>query len=99
METYATLSEAIEALKSQGYTEDFNLLEDCLQCKANSSKYFSQHFNVDKFFRFEGMTDPEDSSILYAITTDDGSKGLLVDAYGAYAQSISAELLQKLRVH
>lgn len=99
MESYSTLSEAIEALKKQGYTEDYNLGENCLECKTRGANYNVDAFHVDRFFRFEGMTDPDDSSILYAISASDGSKGLLVDAYGAYANSISEELLAKLKVH
>jgi hypothetical protein len=41
--------------------------------------------HVVDFFRFEGESDPADNSILYAIETDDGKKGILSDAYGPYA--------------
>ena len=37
------------------------------------------------FFRFEGQSDPADNAIMYVVETTDGSKGTLVDAYGAYA--------------
>ena len=37
------------------------------------------------FFRFEGQSDPADSAIMYVIETTDGLKGILIDAYGAYA--------------
>ena len=42
-----------------------------------------EQVKIINFFRFEGMSDPEDNSILYAIETDSGLKGTLVDAYGA----------------
>jgi hypothetical protein len=53
MEAYDTLVEAINALKKQGYTEDFNLLEDCLECRNGKHKLTPNEFKVDKFFRFE----------------------------------------------
>lgn len=98
METYQTLSEAMNALRNQGYTEDFNLMEDCIECSRRKSRYAHLDFQVDKFFRFEGMTDPDDSSILYAISASDGSKGLLVDAYGTYASGLNADMIAKLHM-
>ena len=47
--------------------------------------------------RFEGMSSTDDNSILYAISSKDGIKGTLVDAYGVYAQNISEEMRKKLR--
>lgn len=37
-----------------------------------------------KFYRFAGMSDPDDNMVLNVIETSAGDKGLLVDAYGAY---------------
>jgi hypothetical protein len=48
--------------------------------------------------RFEGMTSPDDSSVLYAISSTGGLKGVLVDAYGAYTESVSTEMIKKLQV-
>ena len=38
MENYDTLTEGINALKLQGYTQDFNLKENCLECIAGNKK-------------------------------------------------------------
>ncbi|MDX1939635.1 MAG: phosphoribosylpyrophosphate synthetase [Saprospiraceae bacterium] len=96
MYTYDTLSQALSELQKRGFKEDFNLLEDCLECNGNA--YAPAKFNVLEVYRFEGMTNPDDSSVLYAIETDDGLKGTLVDAYGAYANALSSELLAKLNI-
>lgn len=98
MESYTTLSEALNALKQQGYTRDFNLTNDSLVCRTSGESFPPQTFQVDRFFRFEGLNDPDDSSILYAITAQDGTRGVLVDAYGVYANSISDEMLEALRM-
>jgi hypothetical protein len=44
------------------------------------------------------MSNPDDSSILFAISISDGKKGTLVDAYGAYAESITQEMMDKLNI-
>jgi hypothetical protein len=42
------------------------------------------------------MSDPDDNDIVYAISSDAGVKGVLVNAYGPYADSLSADLAAKL---
>ncbi len=95
---YDTLSQAIETLKEEGYTEDFNRLEESLHCKTNDKNYNPSDFTIVKTYRFEGMSSTGDNSVLYAIETKDGLKGNLVDAYGMYADAISPEMVEKFRV-
>lgn len=95
---FDTLSEAINGLRVEGYTQDLNIKENCLECQALSLDILVNDFVVDKMFRFEGDSNPGDSSVLYAISSDKHElKGLLVDAYGAYSGNISAEMIEKLR--
>jgi hypothetical protein len=67
MQTFDTLSEAINALKKEGYTLDFNLADNCLECTTQPHRLSAEDFVVDKFFRFDDDEDPTDQSILYAI--------------------------------
>lgn len=98
MNSYNTLSEAIEGLKKQGYTYDFNLEEKQICCQELDRNFSPREFKVVESFRFEGMSDPDDSSVLYVIETTTGEKGILIDAYGAYASAISMEMAQRLRM-
>jgi hypothetical protein len=100
MENYETLTEGINALRTQGYTEDFNLRENCIECRAGAFKVFHDEFHVDKFFRFEDDTNPSDQSILYAISSEKHHlKGVLVNGYGIYSDTIANEMMDKLNVH
>ncbi|MBS1635334.1 MAG: phosphoribosylpyrophosphate synthetase [Bacteroidetes bacterium] len=100
METYNTLSEAIQALKKQGYSLDFNLKETCLECSEGKHKLTHEDFVVDKFFRFDTDEDPADQSILYAISSvKHDVKGLLVNGFGRFSDPVANELLEKLKVH
>ncbi len=97
MESYETLTEAIAALKTQGYTEDFNLKENCLECIAGRQLLLPQEFVIDKSFRFDVDEDPSDQSVLYAISSEKHSlRGLLVNGYGIYSDDVSNEMLEKL---
>ena len=96
--TPETVSQAIEAVKKEGYTEDFNLRQDCLECRNGRFRVFHDEFHIDKFYRFEGDSDPGDESIVYAISSEKhGLKGVLVNAYGIYSEPLTDQMLEKLR--
>ncbi len=98
METYETLSLAINGLKKRGYTEDLNLNPHHLSTANRAEILHPEAFQIDEVFRFEGMTDPGDQSILYAISSEEfGIKGLLVNAYGIYSESMSNEMALKFQ--
>ncbi|WP_199120672.1 phosphoribosylpyrophosphate synthetase [Pedobacter sp. ASV28] len=100
MYIYETLTEAVEDLGQRGYEYDFNLGEEFIECKALDLKLMPEEFEIEEFYRFEGMNDPADSAVVYAISSPVGNlKGVLIDAYGAYAENISPELLGKLKIH
>ncbi|SIT77441.1 phosphoribosylpyrophosphate synthetase [Pontibacter indicus] len=94
---YPTLSGALNDLKKRGYTEDFNLEENCIVCSSKSLELKPEEFYIDEVHRFEGMSNPDDNSVIYAISSSSGVKGVLVDAYGPYAQAITPEMARKLR--
>jgi hypothetical protein len=97
MGKYNTLSEAINDLTKKGYTHNFNIKEDCIECKENDCQLQPDEFEIDEKHRFQEMSDVDNESILYAISSKDGDlKGLLVNAYGIYADYASFKLVQKL---
>ncbi len=54
-------------------------------------------FEIDEVYRFQEMSDVDNESILYAISsTQNNVKGLLVNAYSVYADSASTKLIEKL---
>jgi hypothetical protein len=86
-EEMKTLSSCMETLKKKGYTENF-MVNDYGLHGLNSEKYYApEEVRITDFYRFEGESDPADGAILYAIETNDGLKGQISDAYGAYADA------------
>jgi len=98
-ENYDTLIEAITDLNSKGYTEDFNLCDVGIENKSKKKIHKANILKVVKYYRFEGDTNPDDSSVLYVIETSCGEKGLLIDAYGVYAGNVSEEMIDKLQMN
>jgi hypothetical protein len=99
MQPYVTLSGTMNELRKQGYTEDFNLCQNCLECRNGAFQVFADDFKVDGHYRFEGASDPSDAAILYAISSDRYRlKGVLVNGYGIYSEPITDAMLEKLKV-
>lgn len=97
MKNYETLLDALNDLISRGYTEDFNVDLDMMQCREKDVKMSVDEFEIDEFYRFEGETNPSDMSILYGISSEKYNlKGTLVSAYGTYSGNQSAAIEAKL---
>jgi len=91
---YDTVSKAIEALRKQGYTTDFNIEGNRIICEQG--KFDAKDFEVVDVYRYEGNSDPADEAAVYAIKSSDGVKGILVTGYGASSDIASQEILEKL---
>ena len=100
MDNYDTVTEALTALKTKGYTMDFNIAFDKIICKENNFCLNPNEFEITEVYRFEGATDPGDEAVVYAIESKDGKmKGVFTSAYGMYADTISTDMLKKLSMH
>lgn len=100
MPAYTTLSEAVNDLQRRGYTDDLQVDGNCLVCTVKNAALDPEQFHIDEFHRFEGNSDPEDQSIVYAISSATHQvKGLLINAYGPDASSMTQELVRKLATH
>ena len=89
---YDTVSDAIDALRRQGFTADFNLQGKNIV--ADQGKFDENDFEIVDVYRYEGNTDPADEAAVYAIKCSNGLKGILVTGYGASAD-ISFKKLNK----
>jgi Fe2+ or Zn2+ uptake regulation protein len=91
---YATVSEALEQLRQQGFTIDFNI--DGSHLIAEEQRIHHDEFEIVDVYRYEGNTDPADEATVYAIQSKQGLKGVLVTGYGASHDNASDEILRKL---
>ncbi len=99
-ESYGTLSETINGLKKDGYTLDFNISKELVVCNNPNMALSPDDFEIDKVYRFEGETNPEDQSVLYAISSPKFNvKGVLVNGYGISSDEETDALISKLRTH
>lgn len=81
-----SLSTCLVKMVSEGYEDDYKITENGLESLQKGVVYKPEQVQVKNFFRFEGMSDPDDNAILYIIETDDGGKGTVIDGYGLYSE-------------
>jgi hypothetical protein len=96
--TYMTdLDKCHRRMEEKGYTDQFQAAEGGGLKRVDDDKVYSpMEVKVVNFFRFEGISDPDDMSILYVIETSDGRKGTLIDAYGLYADDNIGEFMKEV---
>ncbi len=96
-----TLSQAIEILRNNGYDEDFEMTKEGFTAQKAGIILSPDKIKIRKVYRFEGESDPGDMSILYAMETNEGITGILIDAYGTYAGNepeALSEFLKKVKI-
>ncbi len=91
-----TLSACTNALTAKGFTTQFAIDANGLKSLATEKVYKPDEIKIVSFYRFEGISDPADNSILYAIETNKNEKGTLIDAYGAYNDPKVSAFIKKV---
>ena len=100
MANYDTVSNALNSLKEREYTKDFNIAFDKLICNETNECLNPHEFEITEVYRFEGESNPSDEAVVYAVESISGNiKGVFVNGYGIYSDSISDEMLKKLSMH
>src|SRR5258706_13431742 len=97
MHSYETVTEALSDLTKRGFTHNFNIKQDAIECSDIGVMIHPSDFEIAEVYRFEGNSNPDDEEVVYAIESKSGIKGVLVSAFGTYADEISAELIKKLK--
>ncbi len=75
-----------KTLKKEGFTADFVVTDGRLHAMSDDKVTYSpEDVTIVDFYRFEGESNPDDMSILYAIEANDGVRGTISSAFGTYA--------------
>lgn len=92
---YDTLSQATNGLNEQGYTEDFKAMESKIVGFHSKKEFAPTDLKIVHHFRFDGMTNPQDDTVVFAIEAKDGTKGTLVMSYSAEHEQ-NVELIKQI---
>jgi len=100
MKTYDTVTEAVNDFVKRGYDHNFTAKDEGIMSNEKGIFLSPEEFVIDEVFRFEGNTDPADETVVYAISSvHHNIKGVLVNAYGMYADTFSNNMIAKLKIH
>src|SRR2546425_767738 len=89
----ATLAEAIEEFVGKGFVARFSIVGRRLRVIDTNETLDPGDLVIRGYRRFEGASDPDDMSIVYAVESANGWHGTIVDAFGVYSEpSIGAVL-------
>ena len=94
---YTNMVEAIEELKKRGFIANFEFLDQTFRDVNSGRTFKADELTIVGHYRFEGASDPDDMSVVYAIESNDGLKGIVADAFGLYANPDLGRFLEKLK--
>jgi hypothetical protein len=89
---------AIAQLERAGYTADFRAEGGELRVTGTKRRYAAGDLFIRDYYRFEGISDPDDMSVIYAVEARDGTRGTLIDAFGTYADPVIADVVDRMAV-
>lgn len=93
------MDKCLHKLEEEGYSDQYKVERGKLIDLTNNKKYKPKDVKAVNFYRFEGISNPDDMSILYAIETSDGRRGTLVDAYGMYSDDETGEFMNQVEIN
>jgi hypothetical protein len=89
-----TLAGVMDQLDRQGFTEHFTPAEGGLRAVHCGRIFPPSQLTITEYQRFEGVSDPDDMAILYAIETRSGISGTLADAFGVYSDPAVSAVIE-----
>jgi len=90
-----TLVQILAKLREEGFTAEFIMTDEGLRAMDNDKVYQPDEVVILDFYRFEGISNPDDMAILYVIECSDGTLGTISNSYGTYADERIDDFLKQ----
>ena len=87
---------ALEQLARRGFRDAFRVVNRSLQVLTTGKILQPKELVIREVYRFEGVSDPDDMAVVYAIGSTAGVQGTLVDAFGVYADPAKSAVLAEI---
>ena len=84
---------ALDELARRGFSDGFRVVDGNLRVLTTGKLLRPDDLVIREVYRFEGVSDPDDMAIVYAIESTTGVRGTLIDAFGVYADPGMATVL------
>jgi hypothetical protein len=79
------VAEAVDGLTAHGFVERFRAHASGLLAIERGEAIRKEDLVIRAYYRFEGVSDPDDMAIVYAVETRAGVRGTITDAFGVYS--------------
>ena len=94
-----TVSAAVNRLSAAGYADDFRAEAGGLRALAAGCVHAPEQMRIDEMVRFEGVSDPDDEAIVFALRCiPHGVRGTYAAPYGANVPAADVEMVRRLNV-
>lgn len=94
---YSTLAEASTELKKRGFNANLKVNEHEKLVDSEGNKFIPSQVTLVEFHRFEGISNPADSTIIYALEIENGEKGTVIDSFGADASEVTSDFMKQVK--
>jgi hypothetical protein len=92
----STVTQLLTRLKGEGFTANLGVVAGTLRVLDTGHVLRSEDVVIREVHRFEGESDPDDMTVVYVLESKDGTRGVLVDAFGIYADPEVGALLSTI---
>ena len=95
---YDNLVQATKELSKRGFATEFKFEGNQLLSIDTDHAYQADDLKIVEYHRFEGMTNPADSSVIFAIETNTEEKGTVIMSYSTDADMQLVSFIDKVKV-
>jgi hypothetical protein len=95
---YDNLVQATNQLGKRGFDAEFKFDGKQLLSTDTKHTYTADELQIVEYHRFEGLTNPADSSVIFAIETNTDEKGTVIMSYSTDADMQLVSFIDKVKV-
>ena len=95
---YDNLVQATKKLSERGFDTEFKFDGNQLLSIDTNHTYAADDLQIVEYHRFEGMSNPADSSVIFAIETNTDEKGTVIMSYSTDADMQLVSFIDKVKV-
>jgi hypothetical protein len=93
----STPLKVLDRLADLGFKNTFQIKDGELHCVESEQSFPPENLLLKGAYRFEGPSNPDDMSIVYALETTDGTRGIIMDAFGVRANRAISEFMGRVQ--
>ncbi|MEJ7587020.1 MAG: hypothetical protein WKI04_05615 [Ferruginibacter sp.] len=93
--TLNTINSIVHDLQTEGFVHTFSIIKDEIGCSGPRKLYKPGEIKIVKENKYSANPYSASSTIIYALETNDGYKGILINRCGMYSDKAIEKFIQK----